>query len=223
MTEQQLQLYHELELNRIEELDEEQIESSIKIHEQKSLKGETDRPINQISSNILSILQSMIKLTNHPLLLVDENRDNDFQRQLKSLRQKKKIDGFEASGKFQAFKDLLKDLLGKQDDQSAFETTAISNNINKLLVFSKYKKTLSLLIELVIHKHFPYITYLKLDGDVASHLRPNIVSKFNEDPTIKILFLTKQIGSLGLNLASANVVVMIDHDYNPVSNLLFFY
>lgn len=68
-------------------------------------------------------------------------------------------------------------------------------------------------------KHFKSVNYLKLDGDVPNSKRPNIVSKFNEDPTIKILFLTTQVGSLGLNLASANKVIMFDHDYNPQKDL----
>lgn len=43
-----------------------------------------------------------------------------------------------------------------------------------------------------------------------------MVRKFNEIPIYKILFLTTQIGGLGLNLSSANIVVMFDHNFNPV-------
>jgi SNF2 family DNA or RNA helicase len=71
--------------------------------------------------------------------------------------------------------------------------------------------------------HFKTVSYLKLDGDVPNAQRPTIVARFNEDPTIKILFLTTQVGSLGLNLASANKVIMFDHDYNPVKFKDLFY
>lgn len=45
-----------------------------------------------------------------------------------------------------------------------------------------------------------------------------MVTKFNEDPDIRVLLLTTQVGGLGLNLSSANIVIMFDHDYNPVND-----
>ncbi len=34
-----------------------------------------------------------------------------------------------------------------------------------------------------------------------------------------MLLLTTQVGGMGLNLCSANVVIMFDHDYNPMNDL----
>jgi TATA-binding protein-associated factor len=42
-------------------------------------------------------------------------------------------------------------------------------------------------------KHFSHINSLRLDGDVPAQRRPTIVSRFNDDPTIRILFLTTQV------------------------------
>lgn len=59
---------------------------------------------------------------------------------------------------------------------------------------------------------------MTLDGSVPAGERYPLVTRFNEDPDIRILLLTTQVGGLGLNLSSANIVVMFDHDYNPVND-----
>lgn len=46
-----------------------------------------------------------------------------------------------------------------------------------------------------------------------------IINKFNEDSECKIMLLTTSVGGLGLNLTSANVVVMFDHNFNPMNDL----
>ena len=33
------------------------------------------------------------------------------------------------------------------------------------------------------------------------------------------MILSPKIGGLGLNLASANIVIMFDHDFNPMNDL----
>lgn len=79
--------------------------------------------------------------------------------------------------------------------------------------------------------HMPSVTYLRLDGEVNPKERQNIVNKFNEDPTIDVLLLTTSVGGLGLNLTGiadaffdllivgADVVIFIDHDWNPTKDL----
>lgn len=42
---------------------------------------------------------------------------------------------------------------------------------------------------------------------------------FNGDSDIKILLVTKAIGGVGLNLSSANCVIMFDSDYNPTVDM----
>lgn len=49
-------------------------------------------------------------------------------------------------------------------------------------------------------------------------LRFGITKVFNEDMEYKILLLTTTVGGVGLNLSSANFVVMFDHDYNPMND-----
>lgn len=49
--------------------------------------------------------------------------------------------------------------------------------------------------------------------------RQAIVDQFNEDPSIDVLLLSTQIGGLGLNLTGADVVIFVDHDWNPANDL----
>ncbi len=43
--------------------------------------------------------------------------------------------------------------------------------------------------------------------------------RFNADPTIEVLLLTTAVGGLGLNLTSADTVVFLEHDWNPMKDL----
>lgn len=60
------------------------------------------------------------------------------------------------------------------------------------------------------------VTYLRLDGSVEPEKRFDIVKTFNSDPTIDVLLLTTHVGGLGLNLTSADTLVFMEHDWNPM-------
>ena len=47
----------------------------------------------------------------------------------------------------------------------------------------------------------------------------NISQTFNGDSEYKVLLVTTRVGGEGLNLCSANVVIMFDHDYNPTVDM----
>lgn len=46
-----------------------------------------------------------------------------------------------------------------------------------------------------------------------------LLQRFNSDPTIDVLLLTTSVGGLGLNLTSADTVVFLEHDWNPMKDL----
>ena len=60
---------------------------------------------------------------------------------------------------------------------------------------------------------------MKLDGSINEEKRFEMVQRFNRDQSINVLLLTTQVGGLGLNLTSANIVIMFDHDFNPMQDL----
>ena len=54
---------------------------------------------------------------------------------------------------------------------------------------------------------------------VEPRQRFGIVEQFNSDPTIQALLLTTHVGGLGLNLTSADTVIFLEHDWNPMRDL----
>eukprot|EP00957_Ditylum_brightwellii_P154435 11752262-Ditylum_brightwellii.AAC.1 len=65
----------------------------------------------------------------------------------------------------------------------------------------------------------PSVTFLRLDGSIEASQRFNIVRQFNSDPSIQVLLLTTSVGGLGLNLTSADTVIFLEHDWNPMKDL----
>lgn len=90
---------------------------------------------------------------------------------------------------------------------------------HRILIFAQHKSTLDLIEEIVFKAHLPQISYLRLDGGVEASSRYPIVSKFNTDMTIDVLLLTTHIGGLGLNLTTADTVIFMDPDWNPMKDL----
>lgn len=157
------------------------------------------------------MLSQMIAIVNHP---------SQCKRIKNSPKEFKDYESYTASGKFVALKQLLTDL-GFEEKESiqSEEQKFLTTNRNKVLIFSRFKETLELICEYLLNKEFSHIKYLKLDGKVQVSKRYAIINKFNEDSECKIMLLTTSVGGLGLNLTSANVVIMFDHNFNPMNDL----
>ena len=70
-----------------------------------------------------------------------------------------------------------------------------------------------------IENNFKFIKIKVLSSDMNENMRIDVVNSFNNDPEINILLLTTAIGGLGLSLTAANIVIMYDHDWNPMRDL----
>ena len=46
-----------------------------------------------------------------------------------------------------------------------------------------------------------------------------MVQRFNADPSIPVMLLTTHVGGLGLNLTAADMVIFLEHDWNPMKDL----
>ena len=70
-----------------------------------------------------------------------------------------------------------------------------------------------LLEEYLRHENFKYE---KIDGSVKSKERQNSIDRFNNPEKKRDVFLlSTKAGGLGINLTSANVVIIFDSDWNP--------
>ncbi|KAF6253887.1 SNF2 family N-terminal domain-containing protein [Scenedesmus sp. NREL 46B-D3] len=92
-----------------------------------------------------------------------------------------------------------------------------SDSGHRLLVFAQLKGMLDLVEGCLLRPLG--VSSLRLDGSVDAGSRFGVVQRFNSDPTIQVLLLTTHVGGLGLNLTSADTVVFLEHDWNPMKDL----
>jgi ATP-dependent DNA helicase len=94
---------------------------------------------------------------------------------------------------------------------------ALFKRDHKVLIFSQFKTQLDILED--------YCTELRgwkicrIDGGVAQDDRREQIKSFNEDPKIKVFLLSTRAGGQGINLASADTVILFDSDWNPQQDL----
>ncbi|KAM7392025.1 hypothetical protein PAMP_022668 [Pampus punctatissimus] len=104
------------------------------------------------------------------------------------------------SGKFHHLTELLASLKDKG---------------NRVVLFSQF--TMMLDIVEILLKHLKH-RYVRLDGSTPIADRIVLIDEFNTDPDIFVFLLSTRAGGLGINLTSANVVILHDIDCNPYND-----
>ncbi|XP_009633071.2 SWI/SNF-related matrix-associated actin-dependent regulator of chromatin subfamily A containing DEAD/H box 1 [Egretta garzetta] len=104
------------------------------------------------------------------------------------------------SGKFRALERILSDLKEKGD---------------RVVLFSQFTMMLDILE--VFLKHWQH-RYIRLDGKTQISDRIHLIDQFNTDMGIFVFLLSTKAGGLGINLTSANVVILHDIDCNPYND-----
>ena len=99
------------------------------------------------------------------------------------------------SGKFDAFKDMVTDIVEEG---------------HKVLVFSQFVQMLHIIRSWL---NIAEIPYAYLDGSSKDRLEQ--VDRFNEDPNIPIFLISLKAGGTGINLTSADYVIHYDPWWNP--------
>ncbi|OSX69127.1 hypothetical protein BU14_1824s0001, partial [Porphyra umbilicalis] len=90
---------------------------------------------------------------------------------------------------------------------------------HRALIFAQLKPMLDIVESDLFRATMPGVSFLRLDGSVEAGKRQAIATRFNADPSIDVLLLTTHVGGLGLNLTGADVVIFLEHDYNPAKDL----
>jgi SWI/SNF-related matrix-associated actin-dependent regulator 1 of chromatin subfamily A len=83
---------------------------------------------------------------------------------------------------------------------------------DKILIFSQFVIMLDIL-ELIMDTL--KIKYLRLDGSTPGNERIGLIDLYNGSPEISVFLLSTKACGLGINLTSANVVILYDIDFNP--------
>jgi SNF2 family DNA or RNA helicase len=66
---------------------------------------------------------------------------------------------------------------------------------------------------------FKGMSFLRLTADKSAMDRGRIAAKFNEDASVRVLLSTTATGGLGLNLSAVNIVLFLEHSWNPMVDL----
>ncbi|KAI0459529.1 SNF2 family N-terminal domain-containing protein [Xylaria acuta] len=88
---------------------------------------------------------------------------------------------------------------------------------HKVLIFSQFKTQLDILQDYC--SELRGWNVCRIDGSVSQQERRQQIKDFNEDPEHKVFLLSTRAGGQGINLASADTVILFDSDWNPQQDL----
>ncbi|RGP75085.1 hypothetical protein FLONG3_5769 [Fusarium longipes] len=88
---------------------------------------------------------------------------------------------------------------------------------HKVLIFSQFKMQLDILEDYC--RELRGWKVCRIDGGVSQDSRQTQIADFNSDPEYKIFLLSTRAGGQGINLASADTVILFDSDFNPQQDL----
>ncbi|KAM6961028.1 chromodomain-helicase-DNA-binding protein 2 [Aplochiton taeniatus] len=148
------------------------------------------------SSGFLNIVMELKKCCNHGFL-IKHTEDGDSESQQERLQNLVR-----GSGKLVLMDKLL---------------TRLRERGNRVLIFSQMVRMLDILAEYLAMKRYPF---QRLDGSIRGEIRKQALDHFNAEGSEDFCFLlSTRAGGLGINLASADTVVIFDSDWNPQNDL----
>ncbi|KII72799.1 Chromodomain-helicase-DNA-binding protein 2 [Thelohanellus kitauei] len=90
-------------------------------------------------------------------------------------------------------------------------------NKNRVLIFSQMVTMLDILSDYLTLRNF---NYQRLDGSMSEALRVKAIDHFNSPDSDDFCFLlSTKAGGLGINLVTADVVIIYDSDWNPQNDI----
>lgn len=88
---------------------------------------------------------------------------------------------------------------------------------SRVLIFSQMSRVLDILEDYSLFRGYKYC---RIDGGTDHDTRTESIDEYNKPGSDKFLFLlTTRAGGLGINLVSADIVVLFDSDWNPQADL----
>lgn len=88
---------------------------------------------------------------------------------------------------------------------------------SRVLIFSQMSRVLDILEDYCVFRDY---NYCRIDGTTAHEDRIAAIDDYNKPDSEKFIFLlTTRAGGLGINLTTADIVVLFDSDWNPQADL----
>ncbi|KAF2434838.1 hypothetical protein EJ08DRAFT_435267 [Tothia fuscella] len=168
---------------------------------------------------VFPAIMNLTLLANHVALLIP-NKNDDIEKR------SKKVETLQLAFP-QDWKDLSRnteDLLNSSNSEFCGKWKVLQKllrfwhaNGDKVLVFSRSKQLLRMLDKLFTRTTSYNVSYL--DGDLSGPDRTKAVNDFNSNSTQFVFLISTKAGGVGLNITSANKVVIFDPDWNPSYDL----
>nr|CAG8475413.1 6731_t:CDS:2 [Entrophospora candida] len=145
--------------------------------------------------SLLNIAIELKKASNHPFLFPNaESPTNTREDQLRGL--------IMSSGKMVLLDKLL---------------TRLKESNHRVLIFSQMVRLLDILTDYLRLRGYQH---QRLDGGVPSEARKKAIEHFNATDSADFVFLlSTRAGGLGINLNTADTVIIFDSDWNPQNDL----
>lgn len=149
--------------------------------------------------SLLNIMMELKKISNHPYMFhgAEERVLNG------STRREDHIKGLiTSSGKMMLLDQLL---------------TKLKKDGHRVLIFSQMVKMLDILGDYLRIRNYPF---QRLDGTIPAGPRRMAINHFNAEGSDDFCFLlSTRAGGLGINLMTADTVIIYDSDWNPQADL----
>ncbi|KAL1152771.1 hypothetical protein V6Z11_A09G132200, partial [Gossypium hirsutum] len=153
---------------------------------------------NQVS--LLNIVVELKKCCNHPFLFESADHGYGGDTSMNDISKLERI--ILSSGKLVILDKLL---------------TRLHETKHRVLVFSQMVRMLDILAEYLLLRGFQF---QRLDGSTKAELRQQAMDHFNAPGSDDFCFLlSTRAGGLGINLATADTVIIFDSDWNPQNDL----
>ncbi|XP_062082267.1 protein CHROMATIN REMODELING 5 isoform X6 [Humulus lupulus] len=150
--------------------------------------------------SLLNIVVELKKCCNHPFLF--ESADHGYGGDSRTNDSSKLERIILSSGKLVILDKLL---------------VRLHETKHRVLIFSQMVRMLDILAEYMSHRGFQF---QRLDGSTKAELRQQAMDHFNAPGSDDFCFLlSTRAGGLGINLATADTVIIFDSDWNPQNDL----
>ncbi|KAL2629360.1 hypothetical protein R1flu_014046 [Riccia fluitans] len=146
--------------------------------------------------SMLNIVMQLRKVCNHPYLIAGTEPETGTPEFLQEMRIK-------ASAKLM----LLHSMLGK-----------LKADGHRVLIFSQMTKLLDILEDYLTYQ-FGSGAFERVDGSVSVADRQAAIKRFNQDTTRFVFLLSTRSCGLGINLATADTVIIYDSDFIPQADI----
>ncbi|OHS99099.1 SNF2 family N-terminal domain containing protein [Tritrichomonas foetus] len=167
--------------------------------------------LQQITGGALAALQNLMmqlrKVCNHPYLIngaedtIVKEKKSELKESRIPLRELEMKAMIESSGKM----ILIDKLLPK-----------LRKDHHKVLIFSQMVRILDIIQDFLDYREYPTE---RIDGSKSENDRQAAIERFNSDDNAFVFLLSTRAGGVGINLTSADTVIIYDSDWNPQNDI----